>query len=92
MEHKLGIYVSEVETGSEAHLQGLQVGDQILKICGMPVQNSTHKEVVSVILSRTKIQLKAYCVIKNVAHITYFPKYLPLFRFHVSIKNCSSPT
>ena len=25
-EHKLGIYVSEVEKGSEAHLQGLQVG------------------------------------------------------------------
>ena len=24
-EHKLGIYVSEVERGSEAHLQGLQV-------------------------------------------------------------------
>ena len=24
-EHKLGIYVSEVEKGSEAHLQGLQV-------------------------------------------------------------------
>ena len=58
VEHKLGIYVSEVETGSEAHLQGLQVGDQILKICGMPVMNATHKEVVSVILSRTKIQLK----------------------------------
>jgi len=58
VEHKLGIYVSEVETGSEAHLQGLQVGDQILRICGMPVQNATHKEVVSVILSRNKIQLK----------------------------------
>ena len=58
VEHRLGIYVSEVETGSEAHLQGLQVGDQILKICGMAVQNATHKEVVSVILSRNKIQLK----------------------------------
>ena len=25
-EHQLGIYVSEVQRGSEAHLQGLQVG------------------------------------------------------------------
>ena len=31
-EHGLGIYVSHVETGSEAHLQGLRTGDQILKV------------------------------------------------------------
>jgi len=57
-EHKLGIYVSEVEKGSEAHLQGLQVGDQILKVCGMPVGQSTHREVVAVIQSRSRVQLK----------------------------------
>jgi hypothetical protein len=33
-EHGLGIYVSEVEVGSEAHLQGLRTGDQILKVGG----------------------------------------------------------
>ena len=27
-----------------------QVGDQILKVCGMPVGQSTHREVVAVIL------------------------------------------
>ena len=31
-EHGLGIYVSEVEVGSEAHLHGLKAGDQILKV------------------------------------------------------------
>jgi hypothetical protein len=31
-EHGLGIYVSDVEVGSEAHLQGLRTGDQILKV------------------------------------------------------------
>ena len=31
-EHGLGIYVSHVEVGSEAHLQGLRKGDQILRV------------------------------------------------------------
>ena len=31
-EHGLGIYVSDVEVGSEAHLHGLKAGDQILKV------------------------------------------------------------
>ena len=31
-EHGLGIYVSHVEIGSEALLQGLRTGDQILKV------------------------------------------------------------
>ena len=33
LEHQLGIYVSHVDVGSEAHLQGLQVGyNQVLII------------------------------------------------------------
>ena len=35
-----------------------QVGDQILKVCGMPVGQSTHREVVAVIQSRSRVQLK----------------------------------
>ena len=35
-----------------------QVGDQILKVCGMPVLQSTHREVVTVIQGRARLQLK----------------------------------
>ena len=31
-EHGLGIYISQVEIGSEAHVKGLKKGDQILKV------------------------------------------------------------
>ena len=34
VEHSCGIYVSEVEVGGEAHLAGLQPGDQITRISG----------------------------------------------------------
>ena len=36
VEHSCGIYVSEVEVGGEAHLAGLQPGDQITRISGVP--------------------------------------------------------
>ena len=58
VEHKIGIYVSEVEVGSEAHLHGLQPGDQITKICGVPLASATHKEAVALILGRTRLVLK----------------------------------
>ena len=58
IEHKIGIYVSEVDVGSEAHLGGLQPGDQITKICGVPVHAATHKEAVALILKRQKLVLK----------------------------------
>ena len=58
VEHKIGIYVSEVEVGSEAHLHGLQPGDQITKICGVPLAAATHKEAVALILGRSRLVLK----------------------------------
>ena len=58
VEHKIGIYVSEVEVGSEAHLNGLQPGDQITKICGVPLASATHKEAVALILGRSRLVLK----------------------------------
>ena len=58
VEHKIGIYVSEVEVGSEAHLHGLQPGDQITKICGVPLASATHKEAVALILGRARLVLK----------------------------------
>jgi len=57
-EHGLGIYVSEVEVGSEAHLHGLKAGDQILKVCGMYVDQATHREVTNIIKERANIDLK----------------------------------
>ena len=58
VEHKIGIYVSEVEVGSEAHLHGLQPGDQITKICGVPLASATHKEAVALIMGRQRLVLK----------------------------------
>ena len=54
IEHGLGHFVSTVEPGSEAHLQGLRPGDQILKVDGMSLLGSTHKEVVNLISSRPR--------------------------------------
>ena len=58
VEHRIGIYVSEVEVGGEAHMQGLQPGDQILKICGVPLTSATHKEAVALITGRSRLELK----------------------------------
>ena len=39
-------------------LQGLQPGDQLLKISGLPVKAATHREAVALILGRSRLELK----------------------------------
>lgn len=52
IEHGLGHFVSTVEPGSEAHLQGLRPGDQLLKVDSMSLNRATHREVVNLINSK----------------------------------------
>ena len=48
--------------GSQVHrdivAQGLQPGDQLLKISGLPVKAATHREAVALILGRSRLELK----------------------------------
>ncbi|CAB4063385.1 USH1C [Lepeophtheirus salmonis] len=62
VEHGLGHYVSGVDPGGEAHSRGLRIGDQILSVCGLPLVRTTHKEVVSLISGRRKIELEVKSV------------------------------
>ncbi|XP_066145408.1 uncharacterized protein [Euwallacea fornicatus] len=57
-EHGTGIFVSHVEIGSEAHVQGLRVGDQIVRINGYTVDDAVHKEVLQLISNHTHLTLK----------------------------------
>lgn len=44
-EYGIGVFVSDVETGSQAEAQGLKLGDEILRINGFPLDQSVHDEV-----------------------------------------------
>ena len=66
IEHGLGHFVSSVEPGTEAHLQGLRPGDQLLKVDSMSLIGATHKEVVNLIMSRphsVELEVKSVGVI-----------------------------
>ncbi|XP_048516994.1 harmonin isoform X1 [Dendroctonus ponderosae] len=57
-EHGTGIFVSQVESGSEAHAQGLRIGDQIIRVNGFAVDDAVHKEVLQLISNHTHLTLK----------------------------------
>ncbi|XP_031338949.1 harmonin [Photinus pyralis] len=57
-EHGSGFYVSVVDPGSEAHRQGLKVGDQIIRINGFTIEDAVHKEVLQLISNFTHLVLK----------------------------------
>ncbi|CAH1187892.1 unnamed protein product [Phyllotreta striolata] len=61
-EHGTGFFVSHVEVGSEAYLQGLKVGDQIVRINGFTVEDAVHKEVLQLISAHTHLTLKVRSV------------------------------
>ncbi|CAH0561329.1 unnamed protein product [Brassicogethes aeneus] len=61
-EHGTGFFVSSVETGSEAHRQGLRVGDQIVRINGFTIEDAVHKEVLQLISNHTHLTLKVRSV------------------------------
>ncbi|XP_008192662.2 harmonin isoform X1 [Tribolium castaneum] len=61
-EHGTGFFVSHVEPASEAHRQGLRVGDQIIRVNGFTVDDAVHKEVLQLISNHTHLTLKVRSV------------------------------
>ncbi|GAB6023017.1 hypothetical protein CHUAL_007107 [Chamberlinius hualienensis] len=62
-EYGIGVYVSEVVEGSIAHTQGLKVGDKILNVNGLPIEEAVHEEVLNLILkSKSPLILKVRSV------------------------------
>ncbi|XP_021925111.1 uncharacterized protein LOC110832430 isoform X3 [Zootermopsis nevadensis] len=61
-EHGTGFFVSAVEQGSEAHCQGLKIGDQIVKINGYSVVDAVHREVLLYIKSQNHLELRVRTV------------------------------
>ncbi|PNF22296.1 hypothetical protein B7P43_G02935, partial [Cryptotermes secundus] len=61
-EHGTGFFVSAVEQGSEAHCQGLKIGDQIMRINGYSVVDAVHREVLSYIKNQNHLELRVRTV------------------------------
>ncbi|GLV35768.1 uncharacterized protein CBL_01080 [Carabus blaptoides fortunei] len=61
-EHGTGFFVSYIEPSSEAHRQGLKVGDQIIRVNGFTVEDAVHKEVLQLISNHTHLTLKVRSV------------------------------
>ncbi|XP_063433153.1 uncharacterized protein LOC134715137 isoform X2 [Mytilus trossulus] len=54
-EYRLGIYVSIVEEGSKADKTGIQIGDQIINVNGIPFDNISHAHAVETLNSDTHL-------------------------------------
>ncbi|KAL3842293.1 hypothetical protein ACJMK2_020323 [Sinanodonta woodiana] len=57
-EHGIGVFVSLVEAGSQAELQGLKVGDEIKRINGFTIAEAIHEEVLNLIKGKDVLELK----------------------------------
>ncbi|XP_034171689.2 uncharacterized protein LOC117600397 isoform X2 [Osmia lignaria lignaria] len=57
-EYAAGFYVSDVQPGSEAHRNGLRVGDQIIRVNGYPVEDAVHQEVALLAKNQQVLVLK----------------------------------
>ncbi|XP_041972917.1 uncharacterized protein LOC121728741 isoform X2 [Aricia agestis] len=57
-EYATGFFISKVELNSEAHLQGLKVGDQVISVNGYRVDDAIHGELVHYIASQSRLKLK----------------------------------
>ncbi|KAK8740435.1 hypothetical protein OTU49_002907 [Cherax quadricarinatus] len=57
-EHGTGFFISHVEPGSEAFLQGLRAGDQVLKVNNLCVEQALHREVTAIVQSKSSVVLK----------------------------------
>ncbi|XP_066278702.1 harmonin-like isoform X2 [Branchiostoma lanceolatum] len=58
IEHGVGIYVAHVVPSSPAEISGLRVGDEVLRINGYSVNESTHEEIVLLTQSTNYIEMK----------------------------------
>ncbi|XP_041367645.1 harmonin-like [Gigantopelta aegis] len=65
-EHGVGVFVSRVESGSQAEKRGLKVGDEIVRVNGFTIAEAIHDDVLNLIKSREEIVLK-------VTHIGMLP-------------------
>lgn len=57
-EHDLGIYVSHVESLSQAEKAGLQVGDQIISVNGIDFERVSHSSAVLVLTSHDNLKIE----------------------------------
>ncbi|KAK3604337.1 hypothetical protein CHS0354_038675 [Potamilus streckersoni] len=57
-EHGIGVFVSLVETGSQAEQQGLRVGDEIKRVNGFTIAEAIHEEVLNLIKGKDVLELK----------------------------------
>lgn len=58
----LGIYVSQVDTGSQADIAGLRVGDQIIEVNGINFEWISHESAVIVIKAFDKFKIVLWSV------------------------------
>ncbi|XP_076333902.1 uncharacterized protein LOC143237970 isoform X2 [Tachypleus tridentatus] len=61
-EYGTGVFVSEVESGSEAQRKGLRVGDQITAINGYIIEQAIHDEVLMLLRDKNGVVLKVKTV------------------------------
>ncbi|KPI91269.1 Harmonin [Papilio xuthus] len=57
-EYATGFFVSKVDINSEAHLQGLKVGDQIVSVNGYRVEDAVHAELAHYLTSQSRLKIK----------------------------------
>ncbi|XP_052064137.1 harmonin-like isoform X1 [Mytilus californianus] len=57
-EHGIGVFVSQITPGSQADIQGLKVGDEIVRVNGFTIAEAIHEEVLNLIKTYNQIELK----------------------------------
>ncbi|XP_064111094.1 serine/arginine repetitive matrix protein 2-like isoform X2 [Macrobrachium nipponense] len=58
LEHGTGFFISHVEPASEAFMQGLRAGDQLLSVNNISVDKAIHREVTAMVQSKSSVILK----------------------------------
>ncbi|XP_075972856.1 uncharacterized protein LOC142974422 isoform X2 [Anticarsia gemmatalis] len=71
-EYATGFFISKVDFNSEAHHQGLKVGDQVVSVNGYRVDDAVHTELVHYLASQSRLKIKVRHVgmlpVKDKAH------------------------
>ncbi|XP_022245117.1 harmonin-like isoform X2 [Limulus polyphemus] len=92
LEHGTGIFVSEVQAGSEAQRKGLRIGDQLVRVNGYTIDQAVHEEVYALLRSQKTLLLRVKSVgmipVKKSSH-TPLTNMEPL---HASIRRFSLPS